>query len=339
MKITCDIIIPVWNQLAFTRECIDSIMRNTDIDYRLIVVDNASDPECAQYLESLSVLQRPPVTVLRNGKNLGFVKAVNQGIALSKAPYVCLLNNDTLVTDGWLTEMINVAGSNKEIGVVNPSSNNLGQRPDVGEPIEAYAGRLEGMPESYVELGAAVGFCMLIKREVVERCGVFDEIYGMGNFEDTDFSRRAAKEGYLLVRACKAYVWHREGGSFGKVKSFEEDFNRNREIFEFRWGRPRRVAYILDSYDDNTLKRLEIDSIRMARSGDWVWYFSKEELKLPHHSNIIYKRIPSERFYLNAVFQILKKKKRFSEIFVGEERLGRFLERLSFIHKAKVSYY
>ena len=335
----CDIIIPVWSHLNYTKDCIESILKNTDTDYRLIIIDNASDDDTARYLESLKFRKRLQISLIRNDKNLGFVKAVNQGMNLSKAPRICILNNDTLVTKSWLKTMIDISNADKDIGIVNPSSNNLGQRPAKGEPVELYAEKIKNQAGKFIEVGAAIGFCMLIKREVIERIGLFDEIYGMGNFEDTDFSRRAIKEGYRCVRACGAYVYHRESSSFNSLKTFEEDFKRNKEIYEFRWGRPKRIAYILDCYDDNVFKKLKLESIRLARGGNWVWYFSKEGPELPAHSNIIHDEIPSKNFYPNIVFKILKKKKRFDEIFVGGERFGKILEGLSFIHKAKISYY
>ncbi len=332
----CDIIIPVWNNLRFTVDCVNSIREHTTYPFRLIMVDNASNDETRKYLEDIKGVQ---VLLIRNEENLGFVKAVNQGITASDGSYVCVLNNDTIVTDGWLEEMITIAGLEKEIGIVNPSSNNLGQRPAPGESITLYAERLKKESGKFVELGAAIGFCMLIKREILARIGGLDEIYGMGNFEDTDFSRRAVKEGYKCVMACGAYVYHRENSSFNMVKTFNEDFNRNREIYEFRWGKPKRLAYVLDSYDDNILKRLEADSIKLARGGSWVWYFLKDDLEVPRHSNIKVVELPEKYFYLKTIFRILKKKKKFDEIFVGSERLFNVLERMSFIHKAKISYY
>lgn len=335
----CDIIIPVWNGLSFTRDCIDSILKNTDVDYHIIIIDNASDDQTAKYLDGLKETWSASISVLRNEKNEGFVKAVNQGIRASNASFVCLLNNDTIVTKGWLKIMVDIASRDKDIGIVNPSSNNLGQRPAKGEPVGLYAESLAGQAGSFVELGAAIGFCMLVKREVLERIGLFDEIYGRGNFEDTDFSKRAIKEGYRCVRACGAYVYHREGSSFSKVKTFEEDFRRNREIYEFRWGRPRRIAYVLDSYDENVLKRLVLESLKLARGGNWVWYFLKRKIALPDHSNIIPVELPDKNFHIRAAFALLKKKKRFDEIFVGEERFGALLEKLAFIHNAKIKYY
>lgn len=335
----CDIVMPVWNQLEITKNCIASIEKNTSHPFRLIVVDNASGEETRLYLEGLRMINGNPVLLIRNDENAGFIKAVNQGMAVSKAPYVCILNNDTIVTGGWLDQMIAVADSNKSIGIVNPSSNNLGQRPEKNETIESYSKRLKEQAGKFIELGAAIGFCMLIKREVIEKIGLFDEIYGMGNFEDTDFSRRATKEGYLSVRACGVYVYHRENSSFNRIKTFEDDFKRNKAIYEFRWGKPKRIAYILNPSDMNVVKKLQSNSMKLARGGNWVWYFTNDCSNVPAHSNIICKTLPVKNFYLNVIIKILTKKKKFDEIFVGEGRLGRILERISFIHKAKVSYY
>ncbi len=335
----CDIIIPIWNQLEVTKDCVTSIIKNTSCPFRLIMVDNASDGETKCYLESLKAEKWLPAILIRNEKNLGFVKAVNQGINSSDADYVCILNNDTLVTKGWLTEMINIAQTHEDIGIVNPSSNNLGQRPQKGEPLLLYAEKLKSQSGKFVELGAAIGFCMLIKRAVIKKIGLFDEIYGMGNFEDTDYSRRAVKEGYKCARACGAYVYHRENTSFNKIKAYEEDFKRNKEIYEFRWGRSRRIAYVLNAVDENGLKKLESEAMKVARGGSWVWYYSRAGVNIPNHSNIISERIDDKNFYLKAVIRILTKKKKFDEILVGEEGFGKILEKFSFIHKAKISYY
>ena len=284
---SCDIIIAVWNQLEFTRNCIESIERHTkNVEYGLILIDNASDAPTAEYLQTLAAANKN-VTLIRNETNLGFLKAANQGMKASVAPYVCLLNNDTLVTDGWLKEMIEIAAGSKDIGIVNPSSNNLGQKPLAGEPLEIYAAKIRKESGNYIDLGAAIGFCMLIKREVLDKTGLFDEVYGRGNFEDTDLSRKAVKAGYRCVRACGSYVYHRESASFNKVKTFNADFERNREIFEFRWGKPKRIAYILDSYDEPSLIKIRQETVELARNGNWAWYYFKEAEDLPKHSNII----------------------------------------------------
>jgi GT2 family glycosyltransferase len=309
------------------------------MEYGIIVVDNASASDTKELLESAKAGAEIPFTLIRNEKNLGFVKAINQGILASKARYLCLLNNDTAVTKGWLKEMIETADSSPAAGIINPSSNNFGQKPAAGESIEAFADKLRVSGKRAIEMATAAGFCMLIRREVIEKVGLFDEIYGMGNFEVMDFGRRSAKAGFRSYMAVRAYVWHRENSSFKLLKDFESGFQRNREIYEFRWGKPRRSAYVLDRCDGNAIKRFEMDSLRLARDGNWIHCFFTGSPKLPEHTNIAKIQLDRKWFYPNVLFRILKKKKKFDEIFVRGEKFGKVLESLSFIHKASIRYY
>ena len=163
-----DIIIPVWNEIGPTRGCIDSIRKNTNYPHRLIIIDNASEAPTRDYLRALT-----GITLVRNEENLGFVKAINQGLkGFANAPYTCVMNNDTIASAGWLEEMVKVMESNPGIGIVNPSSNTSGQ----DAPEEAGAARIQ-------ELYTCRGFCMLIRCEAIQSIGLFDEIYSPGYFE------------------------------------------------------------------------------------------------------------------------------------------------------------
>ena len=73
----CDIIIPVWNQLEITRECLNSIFQNTDYPYRLIIIDNGSERKTGEYLNNLSTDKSMDILLVKNNKNIGFVKAAN----------------------------------------------------------------------------------------------------------------------------------------------------------------------------------------------------------------------------------------------------------------------
>ena len=100
--IACDIIIPVFDQLELTGRCLESIKARTGSPYRLILIDNASAGGTRDFLEGFRA-SNSNVTLIRNEENLGWVKAINQGMRLSTAPYVCIMNNDTVVrSDGWL---------------------------------------------------------------------------------------------------------------------------------------------------------------------------------------------------------------------------------------------
>ena len=122
---TCDIVIPVYNQLGYTQACLASIKKHTRYPHQIIIVDDASNRETQEYLDDLDKKQE--IIVIRNETNLGWLKSANRGLSQAKAEYICLMNNDTVVTEGWLEEMIDIAEKEKDIGLVNPSSNTLGK--------------------------------------------------------------------------------------------------------------------------------------------------------------------------------------------------------------------
>ena len=107
------IIIVTFNQLEYTRRCVESIQRLTDEPYELIFVDNGSSDGTVAYLKSLA-----GATVIENTDNRGFPAAVNQGIAAAKGSRILLLNNDTIVTTGWLRRMLAALDSDPKIGLV-----------------------------------------------------------------------------------------------------------------------------------------------------------------------------------------------------------------------------
>lgn len=332
---SCDIIIPVWNELKVTKECIDSIIKNTHYPYRLIIIDNGSDELTSEYLNTLKDETR--ALIIRNDRNEGFITAVNQGLEASRAPYLCIMNNDTIATERWLTEMIDIADSRKDIGLVNPSSNNLGQH--IGrDSIDSYAAKLRFLKGQYIEMGACLGFSMLIKREVFKRIGYFDSVYQRGNFEETDYCRRAEREGYYCVRAKGAYVYHHMKKSFVKFKDYEESFKNNQAIYNKRWGRPERILYIVTKKHKKLFDWMENEILNKARGGNWVWLFYRDVDDLPRmreHSNVKLMHISPIFFEWNCIARILKKKKRFDSIYADDQALISGIRRFEKLHKAE----
>jgi GT2 family glycosyltransferase len=132
------IIIPCWNQLEFTRGCLDALFRRTGSWYELIVIDNGSTDGTGAYLAGLRESVPVSMTVITNEANRGFPAAANQGLQAAKGEYLVLLNNDAVVTDGWLEGLIAVAGQATEdarpVGLVGPMSNYV-TPPQVIEPV------------------------------------------------------------------------------------------------------------------------------------------------------------------------------------------------------------
>ena len=336
----CDIVIPVWNQLEYTKECLMSLFKSTSFAFRLIIVDNASDTRTAQYLDSVKEKNPEQVALIINSENLGFVKAANRGIKKSTAPYVCLLNNDTQVAKGWLTEMVKVAEARDDIGIVNPNSNTLGWKPKKRQSLEAVAQELKSYSGEYSRLPWASGFCMLIKRKVIQKVGLFDEIYGMGTFEDADFSKRAQGLGYSCVCARASYVYHRERRSFIKFKKFDRDFERNRQIFFSKWGRIERILYILTKHNPAYTEKVNREAVKLACQGDTIWIFlkGKDRREINGHSNVYVYNLPRPFFSLISIWRILKRKKKFDKICVDDKDYAKRLNNFKLLHKAEVIY-
>lgn len=247
----CDIVIPVWNGLEYTRKCVEKIIANTEINFRLIIVDNGSDIETKTYLENLCQKDNLNFTLIRNEENLGFVKASNQGLHASRSPYVCLLNNDAFVTKNWLKRMIALANKNPQFGIVNPTW--MADEPDNLEEQLEVLDRCRGQ---YLEVNDCMGFCMLIKREVIEKIGLLDEIFGLGGLEDSDYCKRAVFAGFRCLRAKDALVIHQENTTLNRIKDWREKRKVNEEIFYQRWPRRRQIVFILDELEFNEEKQL-----------------------------------------------------------------------------------
>ena len=304
--VKCDIIIPVWNERELTEKCVQSIKKNTILPHRIILVDNASVAETASYLKELSEKNKGYVILIRNEENLGFPKAVNQGMSISGAPYLCVLNSDTEAYKGWLEEMILITEKDPAIGIVNPSSNNLGQ-----------SGPLEGFSGKWIEMSSCVGFCMLIKKEVNEKIGKFDEIFSPGNFEDTDFSRRAIKTDYKCVMAKGAYVYHVQNMGFKKRKDWDENFKKNLEIFNKKWGKVKRIACVIKDTGKDRLKTVENDIKGFLKDGDWVYIFIKKgstNLALAEHCSMRVLELGGFMFDIKVLWNIVFRKKKFDKI-------------------------
>jgi O-antigen biosynthesis protein len=120
------IIIVTFNQLEYTRQCVESIRLMTDEPYELIFVDNASTDGTVDYLKSLA-----GATVIENAENRGFPAAVNQGIIAATGRSILLLNNDTIVTTGWLRRLLVALDSDPKIGLAGPCSNLVGSEQQV----------------------------------------------------------------------------------------------------------------------------------------------------------------------------------------------------------------
>jgi GT2 family glycosyltransferase len=345
----CDIVLVAWNQLEYTKLCIKSIMRHTDVPSRLIIIDNGSAPDTKDYLRSLRSDGPIEVKVIFNARNLGAIKARNMGIGEFEADYLCLLDNDVEVTPGWLSKMIKLAEDNPEIGVINPSSNNFGQVPPPDMGLDEYAKSLEMFRGEYIEIGTGISFCMLVRGEVVKRIGRLDENFEVMFYEDTDYSMRANREGYRSIIQKDVYVWHHGHKTSGRLKRHNEIADKNRDIFYKKWGRPLRVMWCSTANEKSDVAGEALAGcIELARDGNFIYLFIRSgEIKtrkdffktysLIEHANVHIILYAGKGFGWFCLWRLLKRrKKRYDLVIADDGRITSLIGRFRLFHRAAI---
>lgn len=236
------IIILVHNQLDLTQSALISIERYTPERYEIILVDNGSDQETQQWLRRYAK-DHPGSKLIVNNRNRGFAGGNNLGLAVAEGDYVLLLNNDVIVTPGWLTNMHKALESSATLGYAGPLSNRVAGTQLVpasyttADEMLAFAEQLCGENAGKtVRENRLIGFCLLLKREVVDKIGALDSGFGTGNFEDDDYCLRAYYAGYEGVIACDSFVHHEGSKTFaGMGIDYQAKMNVNRRIFHNKW--------------------------------------------------------------------------------------------------------
>ncbi|NLF26012.1 MAG: glycosyltransferase [Deltaproteobacteria bacterium] len=230
-----DVVICVHNALSDLKNCIASVLKNSSKPCRLILVNDGSDHATSSYLRDISKEHFQVLLSERQAAG-GYTKAANAGLALSSAPVVVLLNSDTIVPSGWLEKIEACFLSDSGIGLCGPLSNaaswqSIPERFDgagdwivnelpEGLDVDAASQLLEVVsPCSYPRLPLLNGFCLALKREVIETLGGFDEeSFPNGYGEENDYCLRAAQAGFTLALCDNLYIYHAKSKSYSHKK-------------------------------------------------------------------------------------------------------------------------
>jgi GT2 family glycosyltransferase len=337
----CDIVLTVYDKPQLTGRCLESLARNWRPSDRLIIVDNGSAEETRKFL---SQWQKDHTQIdskiLRLEPNQGFLAAANAGLKSAQKQTVCLLSNDTIATAGWLQRMSELMDKDRSIGIINPMSSTFGLHLQNGQTPDDLA-VLAGKEElEFAEGASCVGFCMLIRREVLDKIGYLDPVFSDGYFEDTDLCRRAGKAGFRCGIAKRAYVWHAEHATF-KNEERQALFARNRSIFEQRWGKAKRQLFVADPgvEPSGLVKRC----LRSARAGNWLWVVVDREQRegfshLRAHGNIqLIIRTGFARSLYPFLLLLKKRKKPITEIYLQGNIYKRQAALYSLLSRSPVS--
>lgn len=275
---TIDIIIPVYNSLNFLIKCLESIGTNTNFPYRLIIVDDKStDPRVLPFLYDFKINKNTEqdIIIIENQQNLGFVKSVNKAAKLCKNHFV-ILNSDVEVPPNWLERLIYPIIKFDKIASVTPFTNSgtICSFPEFLQDNELFMNldvetidkhfQVINPDKTIVEIPTGVGFCMAINKEVYDKIGLFDEIFGKGYGEENDWCMRAKKHGYKNVIATNLFVYHKHGASFSNQEK-KKLIERNLKILSKK--HPEYFQLVNDFINKDPLKDIrELIKIKILSS-------------------------------------------------------------------------
>lgn len=262
-----------FNGMKNTLACLDSLkdIKKDNFKLTIVVVDNASEEKFD--LRSGNIGDTPLV-IIKNEKNLGFSGGHNVGIQYcleNGADYVLILNNDTYVDKNFLEELLKVSENDKKIGILAPKiyfapgfefHKERYSKKELGK-VFWYAGGVmdwsnvighhrgvdnidKGQFDKTEETELATGCCMLIRKEVFEKGGMFDDEYFL-YYEDADLGIRTRRKGFKIVYVPKSMIWHKNASSAGGSGSVLQDYyiTRNRLLFGFRYSSIRAKLALL----------------------------------------------------------------------------------------------
>ncbi len=258
------IIIVSYNSKHLMRNCIDSIRKNADCDYKIVVVDNASTDGVIEYLEA-----QEDIILIKNSENNGFAKACNQGVkAINDTQYkdadLFFLNNDTRICQGTIRNLQKALYSSEDFGAAGAVSNYAGNNQqlniifDTVDDYIDYGQQLNNVENPiYEERVRLSGFALLVKNNIFKQAGGFDEDFTPGYFEDDALSMQILKLSYRLICVGSAFVYHAGSQSFIQNSDTNDILIRHQNLFYKKYGFDI-LKY--SDYNEALLKYISYDS-------------------------------------------------------------------------------
>ncbi|MBW4443220.1 MAG: glycosyltransferase family 2 protein [Plectolyngbya sp. WJT66-NPBG17] len=261
--VTVSIILVNYNGAEITIECLHSIQSQLhSVPYEVIVVDNASTDQSAASIEKAF----PEVKLLRQSQNRGFGTGNNIGAKIASGKYLFLLNTDTILTSDLLPHLVEVIEKDSTIGIIGPKLLNpdgslqlstarsislWGEYQDLKQKIDYQ--KLEArshISEQFTtlqEVDIVIGAALLIRRDLFESLGGFDETFFM-YFEESDLCQRVREKGLKVIYTPSVNLIHLGGYSVNKtVDRLRLEYRRS-QIYYYQKHRPRSEQLILRCY-------------------------------------------------------------------------------------------
>ena len=247
----CSIIIPVYNQVPLTRQCLDALLAQSyRANFEIVVVDDASEGGMRRLLDGYG----DRVRVVRHDRNRGFAVSCNDGAAAAEGRHLVFLNNDTIPLAGWLDALVDYAEAHPEAAIVGSkllfpdgSIQHCGMViANDRTPRHLYI----GFPRDHPAVNTSrpfqlvTGGCFLIARDAFEAASGFDTAYRNG-YEDVDLCLRLGAMGRQVHYCHESELYHLASMSEGRTN----DNDRNARLYRERWAdrvQPDDWSYYLE---------------------------------------------------------------------------------------------
>ena len=232
------IIIINYNGREYLNECLTSLLNQTYQNFEIILVDNKSSDDSLDFVAQ----NFPNVRVIQNKANLGFSYGCNVGVRAARGDLICLFNQDAIADKEWLSTLVYVLQSSENLAAVAGKVLYWGNR--YGEnkvfctwskvdPYTAGAYNFYKGDEPMANVDYLTGAAMLVKREVIDKVGLLDEVYFL-YFDETEWCARMIRASYDLVYVPQAIVWHVVSGSISDSDLKSYYINRSRLRFALK---------------------------------------------------------------------------------------------------------
>jgi GT2 family glycosyltransferase len=230
------VVLVLYNRAELTYLCLSSLVWSADLPVETIIVDNASSDQTGTLLDRIVGAK-----VIRNGDNVGFLKAVNQGLREAAGDHVLLLNNDALLFPGALSTAVRTLESKADIGAVGGRIVMLdGRLQEAGciiwndGSIRQYGRDDYPNAPAYLfrrDVDYCSGAFLLVRRDLFLELGGFDETFAPAYYEETDLCMRLRQRGYRVVYEPNAVILHYEFASSASMEHVTELGKINQEKF------------------------------------------------------------------------------------------------------------
>lgn len=239
-----DIILLTYNRLDFLQQAVEGIQKHTKTPVHIVIMDDQStdNDKTMKWAKDLWVREQNVTYVRRGEKAKGGSEIMNAGFRYCRNDFIVSMNNDIVVTDGWLEESLKCM-EDPEVGIVgmkflwpwDEKIQHAGGTFVKGEvPVHVGAGETKDRHSETREMLWVSGPCVLIRRAALEP-GWSEDYENFGGHEDVDLCLRARSKGWKVIYCGASVVYHYEGATVTKLPGFDEMFNKNRMVFSAKW--------------------------------------------------------------------------------------------------------